>query len=221
MNRLCAASGCGLPAKGFSSLCPRHRSASARHGHHEQTGITVHELRPYRRKVEQRRKANPQSGAWRILEDRWARIVEHAEGLISAYGAGKALPRFDLQAARQVHTLAGSVSPAVIVETCLAMVLLWSDSPQRFRSDRAFDFQLARRVRGLTSVHAGTYWNHKTQRQSRTYRDVPPRTAEALARLLKPAFGAAGVQLALLEREGKDGAEQERKRLEDAIAALR
>lgn len=130
------------------------------------------------------------------------------------------MSRHMVEAARQVDAIAGTVPPAVVVETCLAMVLLWSDAPQRFRSDLAFSHQLARRVRGLTDVHAGTYWNAKTQRTGRVYRDVPPRTTLVLAVWLREAFDKAGVQLAMLEREGRTAAAEEDRRIQEAIAAM-
>jgi len=217
----CTAAGCGLPAKGFSNLCPRHRATNARHGHPEQSGVTVYELQPYRRRLLQRRKDNPSNPAWELLNARWGRVVQQAEEIHAAYAAGRSFVRHGHRAAQQVLTLARSVPQSTIVDQCLSMVLLWQEHRHRFRSERAFGFQLSRRVRGLTDTNAGTYWCHQRQAMRRVYRDFPPKASLVLADWLVDAFGAAGVRLALLELEGRDGASEERKRLEEALDSLR
>jgi len=220
MTRICAASGCTLNASGYSPLCPRHRSIQGRHGHPEQSAVTVHELRHYRRKVAERRKANPQNHAWRILEDRWARILDQARGTLAAWEGGRPCNRHAVQAAYQLQALAGAVPAATIVEASLAMVMMWSAEQRRFRSDRAFDHQLVRRVRGLASVAAGSHYNHKTGRVHKVYKDLPPRTVHVLAGYLKGCFGVAGVQLADLEHQRFDREAAEGQQLAGAIEAM-
>jgi hypothetical protein len=123
MTRLCAASGCSSVSAGFSTFCTRHRKTLTRHGHAEQSPVTVHELRPYVRKVAARHKANRTSPAWTILTDRWARTVEQARQTIAAYEAGRVSFRHAVQAAHQVKTLAGSVPALAVVHTYAAMYL--------------------------------------------------------------------------------------------------
>jgi len=88
----------------------------------------------------------------------------------------------------------------VVIDTALAMFLLWEQSPHRFMSDKAFNFQLARRVRGLADANSSSSYSAKEGRIKRTYRDTPPRVLNCLAESLKVAFGIAGMRLAELER---------------------
>jgi hypothetical protein len=67
-------------------------------------------------------------------------------------------------------------------------------------SDKAFNFQLARRVHGLAEANTGSHYSVKEGRIKRTYKDTPPRVLDCLAESLKVAFGIAGMRLAELER---------------------
>lgn len=222
MTQPCSAYGCERPSarRSYSPLCPYHRSIQTRHGHPDQSGVTVHELKPYRQMVANRRKANPDSSAWRTLEGRWDRIVAHAQTTLDAWEAGRPGNRHAVQAADHVRTLAGTVPPSAVVETALAMVLMLRQRPHRFRSDKAFDHQLVRRVRGLSRVNAGSYWNDKTKKVCRVYRDLPPRTTQALASHLKAAFGVAGMHLSELEARSVDAGREEARQLQQAFAAM-
>ncbi|WP_332741276.1 hypothetical protein [Hydrogenophaga sp.] len=106
------------------------------------------------------------------------------------------------------------------MRTALAMYLMQDKRPTRFASDTAFDFQLVRRVRGLSDVNAGVYWDHKEQRSRRVYRDTPPRVMQAMVEPLKAAFGVAGLTLATKEREDINKANEERRRLSSALEGL-
>lgn len=221
MTRNCAIAGCPLHAPGPSPYCPKHRSILRRHGHPLQTAVTVHELRRYRKEVAQRRKDNPDNPAWGILETRWERLLLWARQTLAERERGRAFNRHSAQAAHQLLALAGAVPVAVIVEAALAMFLMWAAEPRRFRSDKAFDHQLVRRVRGLADTNAGTYWNHRTQKVHRVYRDVPPRTVHVLAGHLREAFGDAGVRLAHLDEFRREAAEEEQRHLRQSLAVMR
>lgn len=107
-----------------------------------------------------------------------------------------------------------------MARTALAMYLLLDQRPSRFESDTAFDFQLVRRVRGLTYSNAGSYWDHKEQRTKRVYQDVPPRVIKAMAYSLKAAFGAPGLALAARERQDLKKAQEERQQMAAALEGL-
>jgi hypothetical protein len=128
--------------------------------------------------------------------------------------------RAQVQAAQQVQVLAGSALPSTIVNLALAMFLMHDAEPRRFASDRSFDFQLVRRVRGLAPVNAGSYWNNKAQRTTKVYRDLPPRVAELLGRQPREAFGLAGSMLAEKERAEEAKAKAEQRQLAEALEAL-
>lgn len=220
MNRNCASPSCGSLAAGFSNHCTRHRKAITRHGHADQTAVTVHELAPYVRMVSTRMKANPTSPAWSILEGRWAAIVAHARSQLTAYGEGRVSIRHARLAAHQFLALADGVPPSLVIQTALAMFILAADRPHRFQSDKGFRHQLVRRVRGLIATNAGQYWDPKTRRTKRTYRDQPPRVVEVMASELIAAFGGAGMQLADLEKQKATRAQEEQRKLADALGAL-
>lgn len=188
---------------GYSTHCERHKRAQRRHGHPEQVGITVYELQPYRDRIAERRAKNPANPTWDILRERWAAVAGNAENVLKVHAGGKPGSAHTTQAAHHIKQLSATVPDGVVVETALAMFLMREALSKRFQSDRAFDFQLARRVRALSDVNAGTYFDHKTGKTKRVYRDVLPGTLMALAEPLKAAFGVAGLYLAELDRRNE------------------
>jgi hypothetical protein len=221
MTKHCAVAGCTSMTIGYSRLCRSHRATQVRHGHPLQTGVTGFELRPHLRMVESRQAKSPESPAWAIIKERWSRVVEQARQTIGLYASGMPSVRHQVQAAEQVRSIADVVPPDRVMQTALAMFLMLDAEPRRFRSDQAFTHQLVRMVRKLAPTSHGSYWDPKTRRAKKVYRDLPPRTAAVLAPQLVEAFGAAGLQLAGVERRAKvDHAAIERQRLADAIEAL-
>ncbi|MGJ7498203.1 hypothetical protein ACSFA8_24480 [Variovorax sp. RT4R15] len=218
MTKPCAASNCADHTSGFSNYCDRHKRALRRHGAIDQTGITVPELKVYRDRVAARRAKNPSNPAWELLEQRWDTVRGHAEKTLRGHAAGRAGSRYDVLAADHIRKLAAQVPPQDIIDTSLAMFVMRETRPQRFRSDRAFDFQLARRVRALTDANAGTYYDAETGKVKRVYRDILPGTLERLAAPLKDAFGVAGIQLAGLDERDRKKKDNEKLRL---VAALK
>lgn len=220
MSKHCRAPGCQVAAHGYSTYCQNHKQNLRRHGSPTQEGVTVHELRPYVALVDARRAKNPNSEAWTILQARWDVVQDHAKATLQRFAEGRAGNRADRLAAHHLATVGQSVEPWVVVKTALALFIMQEQHPTRFTSDAAFDFQLVRRVRGLTEVNAGAYWDNKEQRSKRVYRDVPPRVIQAMAHPLKAAFGAAGLMLAAKEREDIAKANEERRRLAAALEGL-
>lgn len=221
MIKQCAIPHCGEATGGHSTLCERHKRTQRRHGHPEQIGVTVHELSPFRKRVGVRRVKNADSPAWPLLAKRWQVVVQATASTVADYHSGSVHDRYAVIAAQQVQLIATLDAPEAVVETALAMYLLGDDRPNRFRSDRAFSFELARRVRGLADGHAGTYWDAKTKSLKRVYRDLPPRAIEVLGAHLVAAFGGAGVFLARLEGADAASAMADRKNLAAALGALK
>lgn len=214
--RLCTIEGCTNKAAGFSTLCHRHKRIKRRHGHPSQICITVADLKPYRRRVRDRMVKHSENHAWSILRDRWMRILSIAEG----NEAKSSKFRYQRKAHEEIARLGKDVSPDAVIEMTLAMYLLQEDQPRVFRSDRAFDFQLVRRVRGLAETNAGEYWDHKEQRTRRVYRDLPPKSAEIIADYLKATFAVAGLYVARLEEKEMDMERQEKVRLQEALEVM-
>lgn len=216
----CRATGCPAAAHGYSTFCQNHKQNQRRHGSPTQEGVTVHELRPYVNLVETRKTKNPTSEAWAILSARWDVVQDHARATLQSFSEGRAGNRADRLAAHHLARVGQSVEAWVVVKTALGMFVMQEQRPTRFVTDAAFDFQLVRRVRGLTESNAGAYWDHKEQRSKRVYRDIPPRVIHAMAHPLKAAFGAAGLMLAAKEREDIAKVNEERRRLAAALEGL-
>ena len=200
MTKRCAALHCAEPVAGYSTLCESHKRTLQRHGHALQKGITVLELKPFQDRIQARRAKNPTNPTWELLRGRWEALTAHAKATLDAYSNGSPAISYERQTAEQLGTLRSTVPVDVVIDTALAMFLLWEQSPHRFLSDKAFNFQLARRVRGLAEANSGSHYSAKEGRIKRTYKDTPPRVLDCLAESLKVAFGVAGLRLAELER---------------------
>ena len=200
MTKRCAALHCAEPVAGYSTLCESHKRTLRRHGHALQKGITVLELKPFQDRIAARRAKNPANPTWDLLRGRWEALAGHAKATLDAYAHGSPAISYERQTAEQLGTLRTTVPVEVVIDTALAMFLLWEQSPHRFMSDKAFNFQLARRVRGLAEANSTSRYNAKEGRIKRTYKDTPPRVLDCLAESLKVAFGVAGMRLAELER---------------------
>ena len=220
MRRPCSINRCGKPTSGFSIHCELHKRTLRRHGHPEQKGVTVFELKPFRDRIAARRAKNPTNPTWALLEHRWEALTAHAEATLERHATGTPGVAYERQAAEQLLTLRDGASSQDVIDTALAMFVLSEQRPYRFKSDRALAFQLSRRVRGLAEVNAGKHPDPKTGRIKRTYKDVPPAVLVRLAESLKSAFGVAGMRLAELEKKDAAGAQAERQELHTALKEM-
>lgn len=182
--------------------------------------MTVIELKPFRDRISARRAKNPGNPAWSLLQARWEALTAHAEATLDASAMGVPTVSYERQTAEQLVSLRDTVPAVAVIDVALAMFAMGEHRPARFKSDKAFGFQLSRRVRGLAEVNAGSHWNAKDGRMKRTYRDVPPRVLECLAGSLKAAFGVAGMRLAELDKKDAEGIQAERQQLHDALKEM-
>lgn len=212
--------GCGQQSAGFSLHCERHKRALRRHGHPEQRGVTVRELDPYIKRVRARVEKNADNPAWPLLGDRWAALTADAREAEQRCQAGQPFILHERTASHEILRLSQHLEPESVMIAALALFLMQEEQPRRFRSDRAFLFQLARRVRGLTDLNAGEYWDNKAGRTKRVYRDISPRTLEALGRRLSNVFGVAGLHIARLEQREAQERANAAAALHDALATL-
>jgi hypothetical protein len=221
MKRPCRAPGCSTPAASqYAAYCPPHRRALRRHGAVDQRAITKFQLKPYLKLVRKRMQKNPESTAWVTLDSRWRAVIDHAHSVLAYFRQGKAGSRFELLAAQEVVKLSGDVQPRQVVEVTAAMVMMQELEPRRFRSDRAFWIQLARRVRGLTDLNYGEGWDNTRGRVRRSYREFTPRAAQVLGHWLAVALGVGGQHLVRLERADREKKAKERQELHDALSSL-
>jgi hypothetical protein len=219
MSWPCKVPDCGHSTTGFSRLCERHKKADRRHGHPEQTAVLSSEVRPYLQRVERRMKANPGSPAWTVLDARWQRVLAAAQQSLAASQKGPYWAP-EVAAAKEVVKLDEHPGGQAVAALVLALYAMRYERPQRFANERAFEFQVCRRVRGGSVVNRGSYWNHKTRKTATVYRDLPPRVSAVLAGWLRAAFGDAGAWLALEETERAAREREEARRLQEAISAL-
>jgi hypothetical protein len=221
MKRQCSVTTCRQQTSGFSTQCDAHKRTLRRHGHAEQKGVTLQELKPFRDRVAARRVKNAGSPMWTLLERRWEALTGHAEATLDRYSMGTPAITYERRTAEQLLTLRDSVPANAVIDTALAMFAFGEQRPSRFKSDKAFGFQLSRRVRGLAEVNAGEHKDAKTGRVKRTYKDVPPRVLDCMAESLKVAFGVAGMRLAELDKKEAERVQTERQELHDALREMK
>lgn len=220
MSRPCSVPQCPETAAGFGALCNRHKAIRRRHGHPEQAGVTVQELAPFRQRVRLRMEKNQGNQAWSILAQRWGMVIDAAKAQEAEAQRGRAFVAHEREACQELVKLAREVPVEALTETVLALFLMQEEQPRRFKSDAAFDAQLARRARALTDTNAGTYWDDKAKRVKRVYRDVAPRTLAVIAEHIKAAFGVAGLYVARLEQRECEQTKNQQAALVEALEGL-
>lgn len=207
-------------AAGFGAHCATHKARARRHGHAEQDGITKAELAPYIELVRTRIDKNQANPLWSHLDERWADLIRRAEAVLAAYHAGSPSFHHEVQAAHELIKLSQAVGFRTIIVAGLAMFLLQGHAPHRFKSDRAFSTQLVRRLCRLTEVNAGTWFDHRSGRVKRTYRELPPRVVTVLSGWIVPVIGATGLRLAELERRDREALQRKQDEFKEAMEAL-
>ena len=222
MPGLCRAPGCDSPTTShYSVYCSGHQSRLRRQGDVAQEAISKAELKTYLKRVRQRIAKNPDNPAWGQLEARWLAVVEHANGVVAAFHAGKAGARYVRKAAEEVLKVAAVATPRDVIETVLAVFVMQELEPRRFRSDPGFRFQLVRRVRALADVSAGQKYDHRSGKVRQVYRELTPRGVATIGQWLADMIGGAGIQLARLEVRDIEKAKQERQTLWGALEELK
>lgn len=217
MNHPCRVPHCGAPASSqFSPHCRRHKSILRRHGGTTQRAITKAELDPYLNRVRRRIQRNPGSPLWGILDKAWEEAVNAARSDANVRIGN----RYQRRTAIEIVNIASDAEAREIGTVSLSMFMLRSEQPGRFEGDRAFWHQLARRVRCLSQRHVGIAYSHKSGSSRRLYRELSPRAAILLGQTLGRCFGAAGLQLAELEKREREAAAQTANAINIAIKEL-
>jgi hypothetical protein len=218
IHRPCRVAGCGASASSrYSALCSTHKARLRRHGAVDQEGITKAHLKPFLRLVQARITKNRESPLWTHLDARWTALADHARSLLAYRGA---MPRYERIAAKEVLKLSDAVPPREIVETTLALFIMHELEPRRFKSDKAFRTQLVRRVRGLTDLNAGSWFDNRSGKSKRAYRELSPRAAAVMGKWLAEAFGGVGLHLAKLEQVEADKRQKEQQAIHASLSQL-
>lgn len=196
----CRVPGCGRPVSRWGAYCNTHKSRNRRHGHPQQEAITAAALAPFIKKTKERMRKSANAEALTMLIARWDALVTQCRAVIAAYLGGKPSQRNLRHAAQAIVCIADDVDAREVADVALALYLMQDQQPQRFRSDNAFLHQMVRRLRGLTERNVGTWFDEKSGTVKRVYRDLTPKTANLMGRMLAEVFGVAGLRLAQLER---------------------
>jgi hypothetical protein len=216
----CTVQNCTQPQDGRSYFCLNHKRNKIRHGHPTQESVSSFEIATYRKTVRARIAKNSHSPVWTKIEEHWLAVVrktqEHAEACLM----GRPKVKYQSEAWGHLARLGQNVEPRAVIEVALAMYLMQEWNPHRFNDDRAFGFQLVRRIRSLDHLAVGTTWDDKLKKVKRVYRDVKPRTTEIIAEVLQHTFGVAGLTVARLEAKEREQQQTEQEAFHDGLAAL-
>lgn len=221
----CTVTGCRAPARRgrtFSRYCSAHRSRQRRHGHPAQPTVTAVDLKPHLRSIQRRVTRNPEAAVWGKIETRWLALVAYCRAEEAASReSGRASNRHVRRAVQEVLKIADSSTAVEAWQRGAAVFALQETNPGMFVSDRGFLFQLGRLMRQLSDMNVGVTWDHNSGRSKRCYRDVPPTVSEILGRMLSETLGAAGIQLARIEREQEQAKARNSRELSEALEELR
>jgi hypothetical protein len=156
----------------------------------------------------------------RRQQGRWEALVDIAKAEMLRYQGGTPMSRYEVEAWSNVEKIGAAARGTEVIETVLSMYLMQEEMPHRFRSDAAFGGQLVRRVRTLAPSNAGEYFDHKSGKSKKVYRDAKPKTVAILAGLLRDTFGAAGLIVARLEQREIGKKNEEMRELDAALEEL-
>lgn len=216
----CKASNCSRKsASKFGHYCYSHRSRKRRHGAVDQLAITKADLKRYETVLENRIARNKDKAIWSLLVARWEALVSESQRMLRET-ASKPTAAWKKTAAGEIVSLWGIVHPEAIIRTVLAMFLMQDQEPRRFSSDKAFNTQIVRRVRGLSPLNARRWADPTTGRTKTAYTELSPKAVEAIAAKLVAAFGATGVTIAQLERRQYERERQEQAAYHEAMGEI-
>ncbi len=216
----CLIPSCHARTSPYGRYCNTHKIRWRRHGHPLQETITHATLKVSCKLLRDCIKKNSDKALWPKLEERWMETLASCRDYIREAEAGAIFNRHRLKASYELLKLDGVVAPRDVVEAVLAVFLLQEQEPRRFKSDRAFLFQLARRIRGLSDMNAGVYYDHVTGRMKRVYRDLTAAATEALGDILVESFGAAALYIARLITHGREQQAQAKQQMTAALEEI-
>lgn len=219
----CAVDGCPKTAAGdprFGRFCTGHRARLRRHGDASQRTVTLADLKPHLASIERHRKRKPEAKAWGLIEERWRAMAEHCKGEIAEAKRAGGVIRQNWRAWNEAVKIADSVPAADVWQRPVAVFMLREAEPRAFASDRGFRFELVRVTRQLADVNRGTAFDHKTGKMKRYYTDLPPKSADLMGSWFAEVFGAPGLLLARLDKEGAARKASEANAFRDALKEL-
>lgn len=164
----------------WSHMCEMHRQRARRFGDPRQPSVRRAELRPYIKRVQQIFKKSD--------SEKVETGLRSIHGLLSDYCPEDLSNRFHAQASMEIARVLKQVSAKKCGITIGGMFLLRAESPSTFVSDRGFDFALVRAFRTMAGLSCGSTWDYRENRSRKWYRDLPMRTVERMALLLRECY---------------------------------
>jgi len=162
-------------------MCETHRQRWRRHGHPLQKTIKKKDLKPYLRYVEGLIKRDT-TGKIKVGLQRIRDLI-HAEAYTvyaDFYERGRAMNARWVKACTEILRVLKSSDPSKPAIVIAAMFLIWADKPYLFVSDRGFYFEMVRQFRSLMPYNTGSYWNQRTGKVHKVYKDLSPRVVELM-----------------------------------------
>jgi hypothetical protein len=191
-SRFCEVSGCKNEVKStYSRLCDKHKKTKRRNGDSEQETIRKHMLEPHVKQVREIIKRDKtgkiEMGLMRIRE---SLLSQAQERLDRFYRNGEPMVADNVKVSTELKKVLEKTDALTCGCTIAGLYLLREQNPRLFKSDTGFFFQLARSFRALSDMNKGSYYNQKTGKTQRVYRDIPPRVMEGIADALKTVYSS-------------------------------
>lgn len=217
---MCIVNGCTKQPDGRSPYCATHRKRWRRHGDAQQRTVSATDLKVYRHTVSGILNRDKNGKIVAVMASNWEKVIAYARDEVEQYRKGRPTQRHLRRACEELVKLADSVTVRDLLEVGLAMFLMREWDGRKFASDQGFTFQLTRRVRALTDLNVGTYYNQVTGKVHRTYRDLPPKVTRLLADVLTGYLSRAAAHVISIAK--KDWEEEQRKTsgVDEAFAEL-
>lgn len=200
-NRRCRVWGCGLPARSeHAAHCSRHAAVNKRSGDPMQVPVSKKDIRPYvdRAKVLVERHAGAEEGL-RLIHQTLAGL---AGDTLRYRESGRPCSKWDVRAADDLKKIVQAIGAVELAAVVGGMFLLQESRPGAFASDRAFRFEMLRRVRSASGALTVPYHDQDTGRlKATTLKTLPLRATEVLAGWLVDAYARFAALLIRKERE--------------------
>lgn len=184
MNRTCKVPGCSKPTRSpQGTMCEAHRQRWRRHGDPKQEAIRKQDIAPLMKQVRDTIERDSSGQIEAGLKKLKSLLEAEASSTIAESRSG-AMSSYRLKTAHEIQRVLQNTDALTCASGIAAIYLLQERNSRRFASDRGFTFQLVRRFRALTDLNAGTYYNNKTGKVHRVYKDLPAQVTEFLGRTL-------------------------------------
>ncbi|MCF1708725.1 hypothetical protein L0V05_07850 [Tabrizicola sp. J26] len=201
--------------------CAAHQTAHRRHGDALQKGVKAVELEPLKREIKSILGGQKDWSGKAVVGQLWAGVVDQARLTLDEYHEqGKALPSWKVKAAQTLSNLSKDVLAEDILVTVASLYLYRELRPERFVSDRAFVFQVVRRVRNMTLTSRGSWFDPASGKTKHCYDTPREKEVMALAQILGATFGGLGLAIAKAAMKHREQKQQLVRATKEAIMEI-